>query len=146
MRCSVRSFCAAVFCLAASPSLGLAAVDVVPSAVELRGNFDQLQLVVRDRSGEQVTDQSADLTRSAKYESTDANIVTVNETGLLRAVSNGEAKIRVVSGDQTSEVTVKVDGVAEQPSLEFIRDIAPILSKAGCNMVACFGPSLMCCS
>jgi hypothetical protein len=137
MRCSLRSFCAAFVSLFALPSFGLAAVDVVPPAVELRGNFDQLQLVVRDRSGEQVTDQSADLTHAAKYESTDANIVTVTETGLLRAVSNGEAKIRVVSGDQTSEVTVKVDGVSEQPALDFVRDIAPILSKAGCNMGAC---------
>jgi len=137
MRCSLRSFCAAGAYLFALPSFCLAAVDVVPSTVELRGNFDQVQLVVRDRSGEQVTDESTDLTHAARYESSDANIVTVSETGLLRAVSNGEAKIRVVSGDQTRDVTVKVDGVSEQPSLDFIRDIQPILSKAGCNMGAC---------
>ncbi|MBI1313030.1 DUF1553 domain-containing protein [bacterium] len=137
MRCFLRSFCTAVCSFAVLATTANAAVDVIPSAVELRGNFDQVQLVVRDRSGEQVTDQSADLTHSAKYESSDANIVTISETGLLRAVANGEARIRVVSGDQTAEIPVKVDGVTEQPSLEFVRDILPILSKAGCNMGAC---------
>ena len=137
MRCCLHSICFAFCALIVLPSMGLAAVDVVPSAVELHGNFDQVQLVVRDRSGDQVTDQSADLTHLAKYESSDPRIVVVDEAGLLRAVSNGEATIRVVSSGQTSEVAVKVDGVSETPTLEFIRDIAPILSKAGCNMGAC---------
>ncbi|MHC4875328.1 MAG: DUF1549 domain-containing protein [Planctomycetota bacterium] len=137
MHCLLRSVCVAVCCFVVLPATGLAAIDVVPSAIDMLGNFDQVQLIVRDRSGDQVTDQSADLTHSVKYESSDPKIVAVDETGLLRAVSNGEATIRVVSGDHTAEVPVKVDGVSEQPPLDFVRDIAPILSKAGCNMGAC---------
>lgn len=114
-----------------------AAIEVIPPSITLNGRFAQVQMVVRGRSADSATDRDPDLTRNVTYESRDPGVVTVDATGLLRAAGNGATVITVRAGDHTVDVPVKVEGVSDQPTLEYIRDIAPILSKAGCNMGAC---------
>ncbi|MCB9923126.1 MAG: DUF1553 domain-containing protein [Planctomycetaceae bacterium] len=56
---------------------------------------------------------------------------------MLVAVNNGSAKLRVTVGGQSREVPVAVSAVVDEPSIDFDRQVAPILSKLGCNMGAC---------
>ncbi len=115
-----------------------APVVVTPKTVKLDRNFARTQLVVSQvaPSG-QSADRSADLTRTATYASANPDVVQVDPTGHLLAMSNGETLVRVTANGGTVEVPVTVAGVEEQPQIEFIRDIQPLIAKAGCNMGAC---------
>src|SRR5687767_9727868 len=111
---------------------------VTPAEVKLEGNFARVQLVVTaaDASG-MVNERSEDLTTGAKFVSSDANIVSVNERGQLLAIADGQAKITITAGSLTKEVPVTVSGVLPQPAVGFTEHIRPILNKAGCAMAAC---------
>jgi hypothetical protein len=111
---------------------------VSPAEIKLGGNFERLQLVTTrlDDSGS-VSATSDDLTSTATFSIADQSIATVNDRGQLLAIANGATKITIQLGDQSVERPVVVSGVEAQPAVEFVRDIAPILSKAGCNMGAC---------
>jgi hypothetical protein len=118
------------------------AIAVVPNRVELRGNFARVQLVVSaaDLAGK-VTAHSADLTSRARYTSNAPQVVRVGRDGALAAAENGQAVIRVVvdtpRGALTASVAVTVRDVLSHPQIGYTRDIAPLFSKAGCNMGAC---------
>jgi hypothetical protein len=111
---------------------------VTPAEVKLEGNFARVQLVVTaaDATG-MVNERSEDLTGGAKFVSSDENIVSVNERGLLLAVADGQAKITITSGALTKEVPATVSGILPQPAVGFTEHIRPILNKAGCAMAAC---------
>lgn len=124
----------------ASTTLATAAEPfaVSPSDIRLDGNFERVQLVVTQTdAADRVTDTSADLTADATYTSADPSIVSVNKHGQLLGIANGETKLTIKAGDQSLERSVVVSGIEENPETEFVRDIAPILTKAGCNMGAC---------
>jgi Protein of unknown function (DUF1549)/Protein of unknown function (DUF1553) len=118
------------------------AIAVFPERVELKGNFARAQLVVSaaDRAGK-VTPHSDDLTSQAKYESTAPRVVRVDDNGSITVVGNGSAEIRIsvetLHGTLTANIPVHVQDVESHPLLGYARDIAPIFSKAGCNMGAC---------
>lgn len=112
-------------------------VEVLPTKVQLDSNFARVQLLVRAIPPKASTERAKDLTVSATYQSSDSTIVTVNETGQLLAGQNGEAVVSVTANGQTVQVPVKVSGLKETPEIGFDRHIAPILSRAGCNMGAC---------
>jgi hypothetical protein len=118
-------------------NLAHAEVQVTPANVTLDGNFARMQLVVAEKVGGAVTERSNDLTTAAKYQSSNPKIVTVTETGLLMAVSNGDATITIQGGGASQLVPVKVTGVVPEPNFGFLEHVMPILSKAGCNMGAC---------
>ncbi|MDA0808533.1 MAG: DUF1553 domain-containing protein [Planctomycetota bacterium] len=124
----------------ASTTLATAAEPfaVSPSDIRLDGNFERVQLVVTQTdAADRVTDTSADLTADATYTSADPSIVSVNKHGQLLGIANGETKLTIKAGDRSLERSVVVSGIEENPATEFVRDIAPILTKAGCNMGAC---------
>lgn len=117
---------------------GTAPFVVTPPAVTLEGNFAQTQLVVsRADSTGKSSDRSADLTHSATYTCANPEIAQLDGTGRVLAVANGETVVRITSEDVTVEVPLTVSGIVEQPQLEFIRDVQPLIAKAGCNTGAC---------
>ncbi|QDU31919.1 Bacterial Ig-like domain (group 2) [Anatilimnocola aggregata] len=117
-----------------------AALIAHPAEVKLQGNFARAQLVVVEAdssSGAQVTRKSNDISSLAKYESSDPAVVTVSAAGQLRAMKDGKAKIKVSQGSRTIEVPVTVAGIVEQPDVQYLEQIRPILAKNGCAMAAC---------
>jgi len=133
--------CAALFVSSVSSVLasdGSSRLVVMPPEVKLIRNFSQTQLVVGqvDESG-QITDRSADVTPLVTWKSASPEIATVDGRGRIFAHQNGDTMVTGTIDGQTLEIPVAVSGVEDVPSIEFIRDIAPVLSKAGCNMGAC---------
>lgn len=128
-----------IVCLSATCSFAHAeGYRIEPSQLSLSGNFDRLQVCIREPSADsESAERAKDFTVDAKYESTDANVFTVDAAGMLAAVGDGTANLRVTVGDESHEVPVTVSGVIESPSVDFDRQVAPILSKLGCNMGAC---------
>jgi hypothetical protein len=134
------TYVAVVLLLALLPATNAFAGDFViePAAIELQGNFDQTQVLVRGAVADaQSLAHAADKTLEAQYQSSDEKIFTVSATGNLVAVADGAAKLRVIVDGKTSEVAVAVSGVVAKPLIEFDRHVRPVLSKAGCNMGAC---------
>ena len=111
---------------------------VIPNQVELVGNWDRAQLLVTkaDKSG-QFSTSSSDATAEAKYTSSNPAVATVNERGQLVAVGNGETIVGVRVGDWRGETKVTVKDVSADPTIQYMKQVRPILSKAGCNMGAC---------
>ena len=134
-----RSMLAGSLCLlAGTVAQADGPIVVTPAEVQLSGNFARAQLVVsRPQADGQIGPRSEDLTSHATFASSDPAIVTVNSTGQLLAVADGQAKIAVAVGESKHEVSVTIAGVVPQPAIHFSRDIRPILTKSGCAMAAC---------
>lgn len=111
---------------------------IEPPKLSLVGNFARLQICIREQvTDSESTDRANDLTAEAKIESTAPDIFTVDSSGMLVAIGDGTANLRVTVGDESHEVPVTVSGVVENPSVDFDRQVAPIITKLGCNMGAC---------
>jgi len=113
------------------------ALAVSPAeAVSLNGPFAYVQLLVR---AEMTNGTTADATRAAAYEVTDN--LAVSPSGLLRPLRDGAGTVSVTVGSQQVTLPVEVTGMAADAAVEidFIRDVNPILAKAGCNQGTCHG-------
>lgn len=111
---------------------------VEPAAVELHGSFSRAQLLVMETDAQgAVADRSRDLSSAATFRSADPSIVQVDPRGRLTAAANGKTEVEVVVGGLKRSVPVTVSGVADDPRPGFQEFVAPILSRAGCNMGAC---------
>jgi hypothetical protein len=131
---------AATDAASSKPAAGSAVVGfrVSPDKVSLTGNFDRAQLLVTQVDDRGASDtHSNDLTQAAKYVSDQPQIATVNAAGQLLARGNGSCRIAVTVGNRTVQVPVDVTGVEAQAKVDFARDVAPILSKTGCNSASC---------
>ena len=85
---------------------------VTPAEVKLSGNLARAQLVVtRTDANGQIGERSDDLTHGAAFQSSDANVVTVDSRGQLLAKANGAAKVSIRIGDVTKEIAVTVEKV-----------------------------------
>ncbi len=101
--------------------------------VTLAGHFESYQLVVSDGTGPSATD----LTRVVSYRSSDPAVAAVSATGRIHAVRNGRTNIVVTGPGTDAQVEVVVSGMDSAPAPGFLRDVMPILSRAGCNMGPC---------
>ncbi|MCP3693695.1 MAG: hypothetical protein GY917_15945, partial [Planctomycetaceae bacterium] len=113
-------------------------LQVLPAEVILDGNFERAQLLVsRKDSAGQFSDRSVDATHEAKYVSAHPEIVTVDEQGQLVARSNGQATVQSQVAPWQSEPKVTTKNVVSEPAVRFMKQVRPVISKAGCNMGAC---------
>ncbi|GAB4139452.1 MAG: DUF1553 domain-containing protein [Planctomycetaceae bacterium] len=111
---------------------------VTPETVEMSGKYERTQLVVSSvNSNGEFTDRSQDLTHAAQYQSSNPQVVTVNDTGRLLAVGNGSAEITVTVQNKKLTVPVTVRQSGTKNTFGYASHVMPILSKAGCNMGAC---------
>lgn len=83
-----------------------------------------------------------DLTREAKFSSSDPAVARVDDSGWVHPVSDGRATVSVSAGGRTENVEVRVQLPPKAPQPSFRQDIMPLLSKGGCNAGACHGYSL----
>jgi hypothetical protein len=124
--------------LAAWPASALAQkveLTVEPPSVTLRHADDRQRLQVSARH----TDGSvSDISRVAKYVSSNPAIAQVNEQGIVTPQAAGQAMIQVTAGDGMTALAVEVSGVERRP-VSFLNDVMPILARAGCNSGACHG-------
>ena len=114
---------------------GWAAADTIgvfPAEIQLPVNDQQRFLVHQRLAGGLVRD----LSREASFSSDNPTVVTV-EDGILRAASEGLAKVRVEVCAQVLNVDVAVVPAAKDARLSFVGDVLPVLAKAGCAGGSC---------
>ncbi|MCA9137294.1 MAG: DUF1553 domain-containing protein [Planctomycetales bacterium] len=105
---------------------------VSPDSISLSRRFDRVQILVADPAVS--PDRSKDLTHGVTYRSEDLSIATVDSHGEVTAIGPGQTTIVVQSNDWQHQVPVSV---GDQDQIDFLKDIRPVLGKAGCAAGAC---------
>src|SRR5437660_98554 len=130
-----RVFVLFVGCLSAVPCLGTE-LKLYPADIPLTGpRATQQLLLVEDEAGGAVADRMA----GAKFISGNPNVATVDETGLVRPVSDGETTVTATAGGKSAVARVRVTKAKDPTPPSFRNDVLPILTRAGCNSGACHG-------
>jgi len=130
--------------LAALIAGGLFAAEplaVDPGEIRLVGPFDRVQLVVRQPEADGTLGPRAeDRTRVATYEVEPAGLVAIEAPGLLRGLLDGAGILTITDGGGSVRVPVQVSGVSPADAAagaDFLRDVRPVLARAGCAAGAC---------
>lgn len=110
------------------------ALEFEPAALTLEDGRDERRFLVwgKTKDGERF-----DLTGHAKL-SEDSAAIAIGEENVVRGTAAGEGSIKVLAGGLEAMLPVKVLS-AEKPAVRFVRDVVPMMSKAGCNAGTCHG-------
>ncbi len=110
-------------------------IQILPHAIVISNPREVRRVLVsiRQRDG-----TSLDLTSEAKLTAA-GDAVRVDEAGLIHPEKDGHASVEVIVDGKSALVDVTVRGLSESHPVGFVRDVMPILSKAGCNSGPCHG-------
>ena len=111
---------------------------VYPAEVQLQGRRAEQRLVVLGvgRDGRQ-----RDVTRAVQW-AVENPAVAVVEGGVVYPRGDGQTVVRVVWEGAEATVKVQVAGYASDEPVDFVREVQPVLTKAGCNSGGCHGAAL----
>src|SRR5262245_6712869 len=118
----------------APPLPKIQSLKLEPPTLTLKDGRDERRVLVL---GKTEGDSFIDLTPEATFKS-EAPCVEVAPDGYMRPKSKGSAEVVVKAAGLETKLTVQVEG-AEVPPVRFVREVQPILSKAGCNQGTCHG-------
>lgn len=120
---------------AAEPA-SMLAID--PGEIRLHGPFDRIQLVVRQPEADgSVGPRAEDRTRDATYVVEPADLASIDATGLVGGRRDGTGTLTATVADRSVTMAVSVSGMSSPPQIDFLRDVRPVLTKAGCAAGAC---------
>ncbi len=107
---------------------------VTPSEIHFDSPARYAQLVVRAtfENGSQI-----DVTSLCSMEGAE-NIVAVNSNAIAEPVASGSGEIIVTFGGHSVAVPVTCS-LENPPTVDFIRDVNPLLGRVGCNSGTCHG-------
>ena len=122
------------------PALAIAApgnrkMSILPSSVELATVESRQQLLAEVDTGSVLEDW----TRSVTWSSSAANVATVDASGRVTPVSDGEAVVKAVKDGLTSSVKITVKNSKVPFPWSFRNHVIPVMTKTGCNQGACHG-------
>jgi hypothetical protein len=118
----------------APPLPKIVALVTEPAEPTLRDARDERSVLV---IGLDADGNRYDLTAAADFKG-DTAIATRGADGFFHDVSKGQCAYAVSAAGVHAQLKVNVLS-AEQPAVRFVRDIMPILSRAGCNAGTCHG-------
>ncbi|MCS6852554.1 MAG: DUF1553 domain-containing protein [Gemmataceae bacterium] len=110
-------------------------LEVQPTMIELSHPFAYAQLVV---TAQLANGDALDATRMADLKPA-GTCIAVSRTGLVTPVADGETTLTVSLAGQSASLAVKVTGQQTTPTIDFVRDVNPVLSRLGCNQGTCHG-------
>ncbi len=109
---------------------------VVPAKIELTQAYDRLQLVVLMQEEGATGTRSVDLTHRATFAVADPNVASVDAAGIVTPLRDGETSLQVRYDDKETTIPLQAKGITNK-SLDFLKDVRPVLTKAGCAAAAC---------
>jgi hypothetical protein len=127
---------AVVACAFAQADAVVSSLALMPAKTTLVGRHASQQLLVETVANERFT---GDKTASAKFQSGNPAVATVDDTGIVHPVKDGTATITATSGGQQASATITVVGMGQAAVRSFRNDVQPVLAKMGCSMGACHG-------
>ncbi|GIW81531.1 MAG: hypothetical protein KatS3mg105_3338 [Gemmatales bacterium] len=140
---AVVAFCG----LIVSPSFGKADLETLPAGLKvirleaapksmtLSSPYEFRQVLI---SGVLETGEKVDLTRMVKVQAPKA-LVEVSSRGQVWPKADGKGTLVFSFAGKTVSLPVTVTGQKGNVPVSFIRDVMPLLGKAGCNSGTCHG-------
>lgn len=105
----------------------------------LQGRNARKQLIV---TGSYSSGQKHDLTHSVAYSTDKPQVLTIDATGLVTPLTDGDATVTARSSDgKTATVALKTERCTEELPVHFVNEIVPLFTKLGCNAGGCHGKS-----
>ena len=119
----------------ALPTDEVVKLEVEPASIQLDSpaRYAQIIAMAEFKSGAKI-----DVTGRAKFTFSDP-VAVANSLGFVSPATNGHATLTVALDDKSQNVDVQVANLDHPHSPDFIRDVAPILARAGCNAGTCHG-------
>jgi Protein of unknown function (DUF1553)/Protein of unknown function (DUF1549) len=111
-------------------------IAILPATVRLNGPRDTQQVMLVEQDARGVT---AELTGAAKFRSENEAVATVDETGFVRPVGDGQTRIIATWQDRTTSIPVTVAKFRDATPPSFLNDVQPIMTRFACNSGACHG-------
>ncbi|MCA9211677.1 MAG: DUF1549 domain-containing protein, partial [Planctomycetales bacterium] len=115
--------------------LKVVSVSVAPEEVTLAGPFATAQLSI---TGNLETGEQIDLNRMSTLEG-NPTVVDITDNRLLKSKSNGSETLHFHAAGFDVTIDVEVTDFQSGSEVSFVRDVAPALSKMGCNAGTCHG-------
>jgi WD40 repeat protein len=117
------------------PGVALASLEIQPTEIKLSNRFAYVQIVA---SAKLSSGETIDATRMVET-SLSGEIAEVSRSGLVRPKADGKGTLTLRLGGKTASVPLTVSGLAKPVHVEFAHDVAPVLSRLGCNAGTCHG-------
>ena len=118
-----------------SSDVAVTAVEVDPRQIVLSDPIDYVQLVV---TATLASGQRIDATRMA-HMTFSADIARITRSGTVQPQRDGQADLHVELGGQSVVIPVSVTGVGSSWRPDYLRDVAPVIARLGCNQGTCHG-------
>ena len=115
-------------------SVAVSRIWTVPEKLNLQDIRDARSLLV---FGETSSGKTVDLSNVAQKVAT-SPCVTIDQDGFVAPATSGAGEVVVTAGGHSVKVAVEV-GDLPRKSVDFVRDVEPILAKVGCNAGTCHG-------
>jgi hypothetical protein len=112
----------------------IASLELQPSALTFADRRDVRRVLVL---GVTKAGQRVDLTPTARYQPL-GGLVAAQPEGDLAPLKVGKGSVRIEARGKAVSLPVTVKSVATPP-ISFVRDVEPVLNKAGCNQGTCHG-------
>ena len=131
-----------IVCLAAVAAVRATTPDptgelvILPERTVLRGQGARQQLLIESRQNGSFIGSHTD---EAKFSSSNPNVATVDESGLVTAVGDGRAILTAKLGERKVSTEVEVERASARYPLSFRNHVIPVLTKMGCNSGPCHG-------
>ena len=110
-------------------------LELAPLALQLqRGQSHRLLLTAFYKDG-----SSADWTAAASYQTSHAELITVNAAGIVQAQAAGTATVTAQANELEATVDISILETAFPVVPDFDTHIVAALSRAGCSQGACHG-------
>jgi uncharacterized protein DUF1549/uncharacterized protein DUF1553 len=116
------------------PQLAVKSLRLEPAALTLKDARDERRVLVL---GKIEGDKWIDLTSEAKLRS-EAPFIKIDAAGHISGTDKGKADVVISAAGQEAKLPVTVEDATAHP-IRFVRDVEPVLSKAGCNAGTCHG-------
>ena len=115
-------------------AVSIASIEVLPTEIKLDHPLAYSQLIVTATLAD---GSKVDVTRRIQIEL--PPFVIADSRMLVRPVANGTAPATIHMGQHSATVSITAAAIGDQPTVDFIRDVNPVLSRLGCNQGSCHG-------
>jgi WD40 repeat protein/mono/diheme cytochrome c family protein len=113
----------------------LASLEVQPSEIRLNHRFAYVQLLV---TGRLKNGEAIDATRMVSHQ-LGSPLVEITRMGIVRPLLDGKTTLTLQLAGKSIQVPITVLGLGSTPKVDFVHDVAPVLSRLGCNQGTCHG-------
>ena len=111
-------------------------LSILPSHISLNHPHATQKLVVEAYFADGTQE---DWTEKASFASTAPAIAAVDEAGMVRAVSDGEATLTADVAGRKATASAEVRNIQAPFTRSFKNHVIPVMTKAGCNSGPCHG-------